>query len=377
MSQFQKVCPGLLEHVCSVSREACVLLTPLVRDFYYALNHETSKLKADKSVFTIADGIVQHLLVHDLFKDKFDAIIGEEEDSLVNITNRPYTVEDLTVPEQFYDIIDNVKKEIILLSNTLDHYNYKNYSVFIDPIDGTREFATNLGEQCSICIGFSHTSGANATNFPVAGIVYRPITEPPTWAIGAKSEQIANNNLQSDININNMKANGFLTSNGGISKFIENLMIEMKYERVPSGGAGNKMLMLLENKGNCYIQDRGVSRWDTCAAQAVLEAHGGTLYKLTDFINNNKQLNSYAYKKSNINLDFENGVASLTAYNAKDKNNVKKNETNIINDVNLVKPYSNLCGIIALDKNCSSNENINKIYEAIQIIIQKSLPAYD
>ena len=37
------------------------------------------------------------------------------------------------------------------------------------------------------------------------------------------------------------------------------------------------MLMLLENKGGVYIQDRGLSRWDTCAAQAVIEAYGGSL----------------------------------------------------------------------------------------------------
>jgi 3'-phosphoadenosine 5'-phosphosulfate (PAPS) 3'-phosphatase len=39
---------------------------------------------------------------------------------------------------------------------------------------------------------------------------------------------------------------------------------------VPSGGAGNKMMMLLEGKGCVYIQDRGVSRWDTCGAQVFI-----------------------------------------------------------------------------------------------------------
>ena len=40
---------------------------------------------------------------------------------------------------------------------------------------------------------------------------------------------------------------------GGISKFIEALMMESKYVRVPSGGAGNKMLMLLEGKGGMCV----------------------------------------------------------------------------------------------------------------------------
>ena len=47
-------------------------------------------------------------------------------------------------------------------------------------------------------------------------------------------------------------------------------MAGLTYVRVPSGGAGNKALMLLEGKDDVYIQDRGVSRWDTWAAQAVI-----------------------------------------------------------------------------------------------------------
>ena len=42
------------------------------------------------------------------------------------------------------------------------------------------------------------------------------------------------------------------------------LIKELGFDRVPSGGAGNKMLMLLEGKGAAYIQDRGVSRWGEC-----------------------------------------------------------------------------------------------------------------
>jgi fructose-1,6-bisphosphatase/inositol monophosphatase family enzyme len=89
-------------------------------------------------------------------------------------------------------------------------------------------------------------------------------------------------------------------------------MEELTFDRVPSGGAGNKMLMLLEvcvcvctltrschararaqqRKAAAYIQDRGVSRWDTCAAQAVLEATGGVLCKLSTFMRT-QELASY------------------------------------------------------------------------------------
>ena len=83
------------------------------------------------------------------------------------------------------------------------------------------------------------------------------------------------------------------------------------------------MTLLLEGKGGVYIQDRGVSRWDTCAAQAVIEAYGGKLCRL-DIFAATKDLTSYTYKKSESNVDFVPGLANLTPYNAADPKAVLK-----------------------------------------------------
>ena len=73
----------------------------------------------------------------------------------------------------------------------------------------------------------------------------------------------------------------------------------------------------------------GVSRWDTSGAQAVIEAYGGTLSKLSTFIAATADgtpvatcataFSSYTYLKSPTNLDFESGSAALTPFNATDK----------------------------------------------------------
>ena len=356
-----------LSSLCLISKQACDILTPLVKGFYTSISGDTSKLKADASYFTIADGLVQHLLVENLFNDKFANIVGEEEGTSVNIVNKPYTIDDLTIPEEFNGLVESSRDAMNALAKSIDPNAFKSLTVFIDPIDGTREFSTGLGEQCSICIGFADASGK-----PVAGIVYRPITTPTTWASGAKSENFINSNL--DVaTVPNPK--GFLTSNGGISKFIGLLIDELGFERVPSGGAGNKMLMLLEGKGAAYIQDRGVSRWDTCGAEAVIEAYGGTLSKLNTFVAD-KSLASYTYLKSPINLDFESGMSNLTPYNAADKNSVKKGEETRAITVESVKAYSNLCGLIALDGNCVKND-LDRIHTAILKVKEASAPSYD
>ena len=46
------------------------------------------------------------------------------------------------------------------------------------------------------------------------------------------------------------------------------------------GGAGHKVLLVIEGKAHAYVfASRGCKKWDTCAPQAVLESIGG---KLTD-----------------------------------------------------------------------------------------------
>lgn len=296
-------------------------------------------------------------------------------------------MDDLLVPEEFYDGIDKVRVDMDELHCQIDGAAYKDISVFIDPIDGTREFSTGLGEQCSICIGFSDTTG-----IPVAGLVYRPIPQPPTWAAGAPAEQWVASELDMS---ESPKPNGFLTSNGSISKFIERyahlyqpifalcdimrsrLMLEMNFERVPSGGAGNKMLMLLEGKGGAYIQDRGVSRWDTCGAQAVIAAHGGHLGKLSSFISNNGAIESYCYLKSDINLDFVPGLAALTPFNTTDKSLVKKGEIVVADTVDKVKAYSNLCGLFAVASANSSPESLARVHAAIARTLAVHPTSYD
>lgn len=154
-------------------------------------------------------------------------------------------------------------------------------------------------------------------------------------------------------------------------------MTELNYERVPSGGAGNKMLMLLEGKGGAYIQDRGVSRWDTCGAQAVLAAHGGHLGKLSSFISKSGAIESYTYLKSDTNLDFIPGIAALTPYNTVDKSLCKKGETVMADTVEKVKAYSNLCGLIALAAENANPESLELIHGSITRVIAEIPASYD
>jgi hypothetical protein len=52
-------------------------------------------------------------------------------------------VDDLSVPPEFFDQIDFIRAQFDhALAPCLDSEAYRHVSVFIDPIDGTREFST-------------------------------------------------------------------------------------------------------------------------------------------------------------------------------------------------------------------------------------------
>jgi 3'-phosphoadenosine 5'-phosphosulfate (PAPS) 3'-phosphatase len=81
--------------------------------------------------------------------------VGEEDESVINIVNKPFTVDDLSVPEEFNSIIESTLKEIEALATRISPTAYKTITAFVDPIDGTREFATAQGQYVTILLGYN------------------------------------------------------------------------------------------------------------------------------------------------------------------------------------------------------------------------------
>jgi len=369
---FKKERGEILLEVC---KEACDSMTPLLREIYNLLftNLKIQEKKDDDTIFTIADGLVQYFLKEMLFKDLFAGIVGEE-DVKVNIDTGDYYIDTdnkiIQIPEEFKIKIDKIKIDINILRKRLIELDYKDKYIFIDPIDSTKEFQKGQGFDSTICIGFSNKEDGKAW----AGIVYRPIPKPKlvnnelpdkysvppdlvdnfngtTFAYGCKEE---NYKVLDNLDIkdqDNSSPNKLLISKSGISEFLVNI-IESGFEKVPTGGAGNKMLYLLEGKANAYIQDRGVSRWDTCAAQAIIEAVGGVCCKLTEF--KKGKINNYTYKESSDNLDFdETTFPDHTKINMSDK---LKEEFNNLKE----KIYSNL-----VKKNNNKQKGFESVFKEI------------
>ena len=85
---------------------------------------------------------MQHLCTQYLYAGKIGHIVGEEDGSTINILSKPYFVDDLMVPDVFNDIIDDVRGRVQEVGSRIHPEAYRELTVFIDPIDGTREFST-------------------------------------------------------------------------------------------------------------------------------------------------------------------------------------------------------------------------------------------
>ena len=108
----------------------------------------------------------------------------------------------------------------------------------------------------TILLGFNDPTG-----HPVAGMMYRPLTEPCYWAGGAASEDCKLGLLDM---AETPHPKGMLVTDGKVSPFLSQLIDELGYERINSVASGNRAMMLLEGKGGAYIRDTGGEKRRGC-----------------------------------------------------------------------------------------------------------------
>lgn len=361
-----------------LTKQGCELIIPFIKKVY-ELNRKAaeagaesgvSKLKPDKTAFTIADGIVQHLLTQVLFLEEkmpntFKAIVGEEKNK-VNITTLPYQVDDLVVPTELNGIVsetlkslNDVSKEIELLLFSETSF-FGEITLFIDPIDGTKQFVTGKGEMCSVMVALVRH------DHPVGGLILRPLDTHKSYAMGSKEakffEMSHENTLGDYLNEKfDSSSTLLMRSASSYSEFLDTLTEKLGAIQIRVSGAGNKILKIIEFSEyfKCkalYVQDRGISRWDSAAGEAILDSYGGGFLKLSELIKPNDFSSTlplrYHYRHTLVqaeeDIDWSIKVR-MTKSNVNDSSLVKSSKATYFTDetkANML-PYSNMCGLFA------------------------------
>ncbi|KAM3861169.1 3'(2'),5'-bisphosphate nucleotidase 1 isoform 1-T1 [Diretmus argenteus] len=221
---------------------------------------------------TLADRLAQRSICASLYK-RFPKItvIGEE---------------DLPAEEVKEDLIENGQAEEILQKTCPAEYRAlkeEELVVWVDPLDGTKEYTEGLLDNVTVLIGIAHRGRA------IAGVINQPFYN---YQLGTGADL-----GRTMWGMLGLGAFGFqlqevpgerrivTTTRSHSNKLVTDSVDAMEpHEVIRVGGAGNKIVQLLEGKASAYVfASPGCKKWDTCAPEAILHAAGG---KLTDMHGN-------------------------------------------------------------------------------------------
>ena len=155
--------------------------------------------------------------------------------------------------------------------------------VWVDPLDGTTEFTRGFLDHVTTLIGIT------VKGVPVAGVIHQPFFNMAagsdevgrtTWGmIGVGvfgCTPVGSSGFCVPASPNNIRLTTTLSHS---SSKMEHVIQKLNPETVIRvGGAGNKVLMVIEGKADAYVYaTSGTKKWDTCAGEALLKARGGCM----------------------------------------------------------------------------------------------------
>nr|XP_033791986.1 3'(2'),5'-bisphosphate nucleotidase 1 [Geotrypetes seraphini]XP_033791987.1 3'(2'),5'-bisphosphate nucleotidase 1 [Geotrypetes seraphini]XP_033791988.1 3'(2'),5'-bisphosphate nucleotidase 1 [Geotrypetes seraphini] len=226
---------------------------------------------------TLADRLVQQSICTSLARGfPYLTIIGEE---------------DLPSQDVEEELIETGQYEEILKHSCPPQYSSiqeDQLVVWVDPLDGTKEYTEGLLDHVTVLIGIAYEGKA------IAGVINQPY-----YNYQAGDDVALGRTIWGVLGIG---AFGFqlkevpdgkhiiTTTRSHSNKLVTDCVAAMNPDKVVRvGGAGNKIIQLIEGQASAYVfASPGCKKWDTCAPEAVLHAVGG---KLTDIHGNIIQYN--------------------------------------------------------------------------------------
>ncbi|XP_011784844.1 PREDICTED: 3'(2'),5'-bisphosphate nucleotidase 1 isoform X2 [Colobus angolensis palliatus] len=209
--------------------------------------------------------------------------------------------EDLPSEEVDQELIEDSQWEEILKQPCPSQYSAiqeEDLVVWVDPLDGTKEYTEGLLDNVTVLIGIAYEGKA------IAGVINQPyynyeagpdaVLGRTIWGVlglGAFGFQLKEVPAGKHI---------ITTTRSHSNKLVTDCVTAMNPDAVLQvGGAGNKIIQLIEGKASAYVfASPGCKKWDTCAPEVILHAVGG---KLTDIHGNvlqyHKDVNHHARPK--------------------------------------------------------------------------------
>ncbi|EDV94387.1 3'(2'),5'-bisphosphate nucleotidase 1 [Drosophila grimshawi] len=212
---------------------------------------------------TEADRSAQRCIIASLAK-KFPSIqiIGEEGGSDLNVCA---------------DWLVGELDEAFLKQNCptdWQHAQPEDFVIWVDPLDGTAEYTQGHVEHVTVLIGIAIKNSA------VGGIIHQPFYKQSSGELGRTIWGLKGLGTGGFTSVKPPAGEFIITTTRSHSNALHQRAVDVfnASKVLKVGGAGFKVLQLLEGKAHAYVfATPGCKKWDTCAPEAVLEANGGTL----------------------------------------------------------------------------------------------------
>jgi len=179
-------------------------------------------------------------------------------------------------------IVEDVAKEVLKIScqSEWSQIKLEDLTVWVDPLDGTKEYTQGLLDHVTVLIGIAVGSKA------VAGVIHQPYynyQSPETNVkLGRTFYGLVGTGVFGLTRVLPPADKRIITTtrSHGTGLVQDALDILAPDQVLKVGGAGHKVLLLMEGQATAYVfPSPGCKKWDTCAPEAILHAMGG---KLTD-----------------------------------------------------------------------------------------------
>lgn len=222
-----------------------------------------------KNYQTIADRKIEQLLVGNIEKHfPGIAIVGEEGE-----------VGKIELAEDWIDYQDSLSEFNSKFASEMagakipEIVDPKDIVLWLDPLDGTAEFIDGLLEHVTTLIGIAYQGR------PIAGIINQPFYKNSDNSLGRSIWGIVGVGAFGFQRKDKLPGRILTTSRSHMDETVKACIEAMEPTQIlRMGGAGNKVLQLIENNAHAYIfASPGCKKWDTCAPEAILLALGGKL----------------------------------------------------------------------------------------------------
>nr|XP_033790410.1 Golgi-resident adenosine 3',5'-bisphosphate 3'-phosphatase [Geotrypetes seraphini] len=148
-------------------------------------------------------------------------------------------------------------------------------TIWIDPLDATQEYTEDLRQYVTtmVCVAVDGK--------PVIGVIHKPFSAYTAWGMVNGGSNVKARNSYS-------KTPKIIVSRSHAGKVKEVALKTFgnETEIIPAGGAGYKVLSLLEEmvdnkeQADVYIHTSYIKKWDICAGNALLRSLGGHMTTL-------------------------------------------------------------------------------------------------